>query len=221
LAADLIGLPGLNRLVAAGAVKVMTVAESYPCDPVAAARQVARFAAETRAALAAGYRGLRMAADCTELVAGARRRDAFARYEHQLDCYVSTHPLTALCLFDRARLGAAVAPELAAVHPLSQTAATPLRLFAAPGADVALAGEADALGVELLTCTLDRADLPRDGRPVLVDATGLTFIDHPALRALDSWAGRTGTALVMVNAGPLITCLAELVGLSHVRVLTR
>jgi hypothetical protein len=221
LRADLAGLPGLNRLVDTGAVKLMAVAESDAAHPVRAAEHIARIAGETEAALAEGYRGLRMAADCTTFAAGARKRDAFARFEHQLDCYVAAHPVTVLCLYDRSLLGAAATTELAAVHPLTQPAATPLRIFAGRGADLALAGEVDALGVALLERTLDRVQLPRDGRPVLVDATTLTFVDHLALRALDRWAVREDLALTVVNAGHLISRLAELVGLSHVRVVPR
>jgi anti-anti-sigma regulatory factor len=219
--ADLAGLPKLDRLLDAGTVELMSVRESYPSVPVTAAGQVARFAAATEAALADGFRGLRVAADCTALVSDGQRRDAFARYEHQLDRYVAAHPLALMCVYDRARLGADAAAELAAVHPLTRTALTPLHVFADPGADLALAGEVDALSVGLLQRTLDRTDLTCDGRPLLVNAAALTFIDHHALRALDTWAGRAGTRVIMVNAGQLIDRLAELVGLDHVQVVAR
>jgi anti-anti-sigma regulatory factor len=220
LRADLTGLPGLNRLLDTGALELMTLAGSYPSDPVVASKQVALLATATEAALADGYRGLRVAADCTALVAGGRRRDAFARYEHSLDCYASIHPLTVMCIYDGNRLGATATAELAAVHPLAQGAVTPLRVFADPGADLALAGEVDALSVELLQQSLDRTLIPRDGQPLLINAAGLTFIDHSSLRALDSWAGRTENRMIIVNADRLIGRLAELVVLNHLQVVT-
>ena len=221
LRADLAGLPKLDRLLDAGTVELVSVNESYPWGPVTPARQVARFAAATEAALADGYRGLRVAADCTAMVSDGQRRDAFARYEHQLDCYLVTHPLAVMCVYDRARLGADATAELAALHPLTRTAVTPLHVFADPGADLALAGQIDALSVGLLQRTLDRTEFIHGKRPLLVNATALTFIDHQALRALDTWAGRVGTRMVMVNAGQLIGRLAELVGLDHVQVVAR
>jgi anti-anti-sigma regulatory factor len=220
LRADLTGLPGLDRLLDTGALELMTLTESYPSDPVVAAEQVALLATGTEAALADGYRGLRVAADCTALVAGRRRRDPFARYEHLLDRYAAVHPLTAMCIYDGKRLGASATAELAAVHPLAQAAATPLRVFADPGADLALSGEVDALSVDLLQRSLERTLLTRDGQPLLINAAALTFIDHASLRALDTWAGRTATRMIIVNADRLIGRLAELVVLTHVQVVT-
>jgi len=126
-----------------------------------------------------------------------------------------------MCVYDRARLGADAVAELAAVHPLTRAAVTPLQVFADLGADVALAGEVDALSVGLLERTLDRTDLNCDGRPLLVNAAALSFKDHPALRALDTWAGRADSRVIVVNAGSLMGSLAVLVGLDHVQVVAR
>ncbi|GHG12437.1 MULTISPECIES: MEDS domain-containing protein [Amycolatopsis] len=70
---------GLER----GAVQVASVDEAYPTGAVVdPAGQVDLYAAATSEALAAGFTGLRVAADATSLVRTPAQVDAFARYEH-------------------------------------------------------------------------------------------------------------------------------------------
>jgi hypothetical protein len=71
----------------------------------------------TEQALSAGYRGLRVAADATDLARTRAQRDAFVRYEHLIDQGMADVPFSAMYAYDRRVLGEA-ASELACAHPI-------------------------------------------------------------------------------------------------------
>ena len=73
--ADLADLGDLDRLLAAGALHVLSARDVYGAGgPVDPERVVASVAAATEQALADGFRGLAVSADATELVAHPRSR---------------------------------------------------------------------------------------------------------------------------------------------------
>ncbi|PPK63243.1 MEDS domain-containing protein [Actinokineospora auranticolor] len=198
LTAQLRGVGGFDDAVDSGAAQVVALDGLYPSDrvldPVA---QVQVYAAATRAALAAGYRGLRVAADATDLVRGPARLAAFARYEHLADRYMAGHPFEGMCAFDRAALHPDDLARLACLHPDGHP--TPFRLHARTRAgDFALDGEVDGLTRDLLPWALEHAlpGVERDGE-LVVDATGLRFIDHRGLLTIAEHATRGGRTAVL------------------------
>jgi DcmR-like sensory protein len=101
--AELAPLERLEEARRPGAVEVLPVSGSYAGSArcVDSRTQVELYAADTRTAVAAGFTGLRVAADATMLVRTPAQLDAFARYEHQVDRYITLAPFSALCGYRR------------------------------------------------------------------------------------------------------------------------
>jgi anti-anti-sigma regulatory factor len=198
--------------------EVVTLHDQYPADAVIDPDAgLAAYARATEQALADGFTGLRVAADVTPLLLTPAQVDAFARYEAQVDRYMRTHPFTALCAFDRTRMGDEAVEQLACLHPDSDA---PFRLFAPhPGrGDAALAGEIDETTRPVFLQALERAAL-RPGRDELVlDGQDLAFIDHNSLLYLDAHARALGTTAVLRTALPSAVRLAGLLELTSLRV---
>jgi MEDS: MEthanogen/methylotroph, DcmR Sensory domain len=86
-------------------LRVVSIGEVYGTSGVVdPERQIAYYAAELRAALAAGDCGLRIVADNTSQVSSEPGLAAWRRYELLADQFAATHPATALCAFDARRL---------------------------------------------------------------------------------------------------------------------
>ncbi|MEU4746903.1 MEDS domain-containing protein, partial [Actinosynnema sp. NPDC023658] len=181
---------------------------------------VRTYAAATEAALAAGFTGLRVAADATPLVRTPAQLDAFARYEHLVDRYLATHPMEAMCAYDRTRLGDDVVAQIACLHPRSAEDAAPFHLHAhAPaGTSAVLDGELDLESHDLWPLALERADLPAGEDGIVIDATGLAFIDHRNLLALADHADRRGTTVVLRTPLSFPSHVLDVLGVTNVRV---
>ncbi|BCJ48888.1 hypothetical protein Asp14428_03630 [Actinoplanes sp. NBRC 14428] len=198
--------------------ELITLGDHYRLDGVVDPDEgVAAYAAVTERALAEGRTGLRVAADATPLVRTAAQLDAFARYEHRVDRYMRDHPFSALCGYDRRALGVAACDELACLHPESDAQ---FRLYATPAevADAGLAGELDDASRSLLALALDRAEPSPAAGELVIDATGLTFIDHNSLLDLDAYARRRGLTAVLRTRLFSAAHLAELLDLPSLRV---
>ena len=194
--AELERMPGARP----GAVEVMAVAQTYGAatGPVSPEALVATYAAATAEALAAGFTGFRAAADVTVLVSTPAQLDAFARYEHRVDRWMTAAPFTAMCGYDRAELGDLAVAQLACLHPGGTAAATLFRVHAARDADLVLSGELDLTTVDLFARALERTGALTGGRAeVVVDATGLRFVDHRNLFALAGTAHHHGCTAVL------------------------
>lgn len=204
-----------------GAARIVTPESTYAdIDGTDPAAQVRTYEAATEAALAAGYAGLRVVADATGLVDTPERLDAFARYEHLADRYMSGRPMSAMCAFDRRILGDRTIAELACMHPVTNVEEALFRLYAdAPGeGHAALAGELDAANHDLFRTVLERADpRPVDGRLVLA-ADELRFVDHHCLFLLRDHARRLGATIILRTPHSAAARLAELLDLPEVRV---
>ena len=200
LRADLEDLDGIDELLATGACSVISLGDIYregTPEPVA---QVGAYAAQTQDALAAGFTGLRVAADATELVLAPGAGDRFLQYEHLIDrAMASGLPFAAMCGYDAERVARDRLAELAFVHPLAHATAAPFSLHAGERALLALRGEIDAMWVADLERVLARVlhDLP--GPLVQIDCTDLRFLDHRAVAALDEAAARSGVELWLVD----------------------
>lgn len=204
----------------ADTVRVVSCADAYPggaaIDP---ATQVEAYVAATAEALAAGFTGLRVVADVTDLVRTGEQRAAFARYEYVIGRHLRTAPVRAVCAFDRLELGDRAVAELAVLHETGHRPGVTFSLRPGPTPDTAiLDGNLDLGAEELFATALGHTDLePVDG-VVTVDAARLTFVDHRSLLALQRYAGSRGTAVVVRTRLAVAARIAELLELPRVRV---
>lgn len=207
---------GLGALCDRGDVEVRSLEDWYvqADDPGA---QVAVYARAAREAVAAGYTGLRVAVEATDLVHTATQRETFARYEHLVDRCLLDEPFTAMCGYDGAELGEHAA-ELACLHPRTSPGAASFQWWAANRDDMGLSGEIDVASVDLFDLALART-MPLLARPRLaVDAHELAFIDHRGLLTLERHALAADMALSLHTDASAVHRLASLLDLKAVRV---
>lgn len=219
LARRLDRLPGLDAALRRRALRLLPVEDAYRHDEVVdPEKQVRAYAAATGDALAAGYTGLRVFAEATMLVRSPAQREAFTRYEHLIDHWMRRHPMSAVCAYDRRELSEAAIAELACMHP-ETNAEVLFRLHAGGGdAVVELAGELDPSNHRLFAAALDRADPRPVGGRLVLDATGLRFVDHRSLLHLGEHARRHDATVVLRTARSNAARLVELLDLDEVRV---
>ena len=220
--AGLAGLDGIQDAIRRGAVQIRSLAERYTGgDVIDPERQVAAYAAATRSALAAGFTGLRVVAEATRLVGSAERLDAFARYESLIDRYMAGNPFSALCGYNRAELGDDAIAQIACLHPNANSGATPFHLHASRGAEAGeleLSGELDMVSRELFPVALRRSDPRPTAGELVIDATGLGFLDHNSMLAISDLAERREATVVLRTSAPLPARLIEILDLRTVRV---
>ncbi|HUZ57122.1 MAG TPA: MEDS domain-containing protein [Streptosporangiaceae bacterium] len=155
------------------ALQVMSTAEVYGSvgivDP---ARQRETFASLLTEALAAGFTGIRVAADNTPLVIGEERLRAWTSWEVVADRFIAENQVTGLCAFDQDRVDISRLRHLATLHPLS-SASSPVpqfRLFSDAGA-LRVEGQLDSVAVTQLWLALDNLP-PETG--VVIDLESAT-----------------------------------------------
>lgn len=215
LRASLDGMAELDALVASGAVELHDVSAMYASG---SALQADAYVEATWRAVADGYRGLRIAADATDLVVDPGDRHAFVRYEHVIDRLMADGlPFTALCAYDKRRLGPDAVDEVACVHPLTHGTGATFRLHAGDDADLVLAGEIDTLDECPLATALDRV-LAGCGPSVTIDCTALDFIDHRGLIAIDRAATRAGVRVILRNVRQVVAWMAGILAFPSVEV---
>jgi hypothetical protein len=216
------GIDGIDDLLDRGAAAVLPVREVYPGDDASPEAQVASYRAATEAAIADGYRGLRVAAEATTLVSGPRIRESFSRYEHLVDRAMRSTPFAALCGYDRSRLDDDAVLEIACMHPLAREGASPFQVFAPIGADLGLTGQVDTMASPAFARALQRTGLDHaDLAMIDVDASGLDFVDHNAILELER-LGRSQAATVVLRDAPSVAGrLVELLDLQQVEVEVR
>ena len=214
--ADLAGLGDLDRLLAAGAVRVLSGRDVYgvggPVDPE---RVVASVATATEQALADGFGGLAVSADATELVGTPVQKDAFARCEFLVDRYMASHPLSALCGYGL-ELGNDTVAEFALLHTPSPSNEALLQVFGCADGVIGLAGGCDPVDVATLGRVLPRLRTA-DGPALVVDMAGVEQVDHRLLLTLDRYARENGVALSLRSAPPLAARLMELLPVSSLQ----
>jgi hypothetical protein len=114
---------GLAEVAGPHALQVASIAEVYRASRVVdALSQRATFARALADALAAGYSGIRVAADNTPLVTDEDRLAAWIRWEVVADHFMSENQVTGLCAFDREKVDVDRLRHLATLHPLSSAA---------------------------------------------------------------------------------------------------
>jgi len=213
--------PRLDRALDEGDLQVTSVGSTYAESAVVEPdEQVDRYAAATDEAIAAGYAGLRVAAEATPLVRTAPQLSAFTRYEHLIDRYMTTRPFSALCGYDRGVLGEDTIDRLAIMHAHANSDTAGFRLHGSPLPDcaAALGGQLDLCGADHLDSALDLADLPVHDGTITLDGTGLEFVDHRNLITLTEHARSRGATLVLRTAHRGVARIVDLLGLDNVRV---
>ena len=180
--------------------------------------QVQALAAATEDALAAGFMGLRVAAEATSLVRTPHQLDAVARYEHLVDRYTTNQPLSVLCGFNRAELGEQTIAQLACLHPTVNDGAPLFRLYASTYAAASLSGELDVTSLGLFPMALRWADLRPTAGEMVIDASELAFIDHRSLLALAEHARSWDATAVLLADLPSAARMIEILDLKEVRV---
>ncbi|ONI92149.1 hypothetical protein ALI22I_05645 [Saccharothrix sp. ALI-22-I] len=221
LLAELQGIDGIDEAWRRGAVRVASLTDTHSIDtPVEPTAQVRAYVAATAEALAAGFTGLRVAAEATPLVRTAAQLEAFVRYEHLVDQYIAAHPFSAMCAYNAGELGDSVIEQLACLHPNTNQDTIGFRLHGSSNGaySASLHGELDLSTANLFIAALHRIELPlRDGE-LVIDATGLDFIDHGSLLRLHDHAQRRAATLVLhtSHAGP--ARIAQALDLADVRV---
>lgn len=202
-----------------GAAQVTSLDSAYDIA-LDSGEQVRRYAAATQRALTAGFTGFRVAADCTAVVRTPEQLDAFARYEHSVDEFMVRHPFSAMCAYDRRRLGDRAVAHLACLHPTTNVGPPGFRLHTTSRGIPAVSGELDFSTEDLLTAALARVDLRPDGDRLVIDASGLQFIDHSSLMQFARYAERQRARLVLRTSCPFAARIVETLGLPNVQLET-
>jgi len=164
-------------------IKIAGIADVYGesgiVDPVV---QRATFADALADALAAGFSGIRVAADNTPLVTDETRLAAWIRWEHAADRFMADNPVTGLCAFDGQRVDVNQLRHLSTLHPLSASAdpEPQFRMYSDDGS-LCLEGHVDSFTVAQLPIALEV--LPR-GTSVLIDLSVATLMSRVPLNGL-------------------------------------
>jgi MEDS: MEthanogen/methylotroph, DcmR Sensory domain/STAS domain len=207
--ADLADLSDLDRLLAAGALHVLSARDVYGAGgPVDPERVMAFVATATEQALADGFGGLAVSGDATEQVGTPAQRDAFARYEFLVDRYMASHPLVALCGYGL-ELGNDTVTEFALLHAPGPSNEATFQVFGCADGGIGLAGEFDPVGVAALGRVLPRLR-SAEGGAVVVDMAGVEYVDHRLLLMLDRYARGSGIAVSLRSAPLFAARLMEL-----------
>lgn len=219
LTEDLRGVDGLDAGLRTGAVRVVSLDATYPVgaviDPDA---QVLAYAEATESALAAGFAGLRVAADCTPLVRTPEQLASFAQYEHRVDHYMAERPFSAVCAYSTAEVDDEAFAQLACMHPGTNSPLPGFRLHGAGHHVTALGGELDLRNEQLFALALERSAPRPHGGSLVLDAGGLEFLDHRALLRLSAYAAGLRTTVVLHAPWPGAATLIDLLDLTNVHV---
>jgi ABC-type transporter Mla MlaB component len=215
-------LTGVDRLVADGTLRLMTLAEAYAATgSFSAERQLEFYDGATRRALAEGYAGLRVVAELTALAEHPQRHSELLRWEHLADRYMVEGPgMTAMCAY-RGDLPPAALADVTSVHPAASapTGMPQFRLFFDDDRLV-LAGSIDVSEADRLARLLAGS---RPGPALLLDLSRLGFVDVAGCRVIARWAGDLcghGVAVEIRGASRLFRRVWDLLELSAVASVT-
>jgi len=181
-----------------GRLRMVDVGEAY--RPLleggagSAAGQLDAFRRDLDTALAAGWSGLRVAADNTAVLAGTDELERrWLAWEQLTDRWQSLMPVTGVCYFDRRRVPSQRLGRVAGLHPLcGGITGPPLRVYhdTDPAGPTVLvldgaveAFDEDRLRELLRTEVAQAADQP-GGAAVTVDLGRVTYLHHRGLQAL-------------------------------------
>lgn len=221
-ALDALGMDSAG-LRAEGALVVADAEAAYlPGGAFDADARIAVYERLVLAALADGYTGLRVAADVPPALREITASGSWPSYELRADLLAARLPFTALCCYDRQWWAPDDVAPIAAVHALAfgpEGAAghCGFRLHSGPDGAIALDGELDMAGSELLGRLLRSASAEMSGG--LLDVSGLRFVDIVGLRAVAdaaiALADLTSRPAVIRGASPAFVRLWHLLGLQE------
>ncbi len=201
-------LGDVERMVDSGMLQLFQLGDLYRVgEAVDPEVQIATYMAAVDAALAEGYKGLRVAAEVTDLVSAPQTWAAHLRWESAADRVLAPRSVSALCGYRRDALPPQLLADLAAVHPAANAAAKapPFHLFGEDG-ELVLCGEVDLFSSDALERILDAA--AGEGEPASLNLEALEFIDHHGVEALARHGCRVR------NAPPVVDRLRRLLELN-------
>ena len=173
----------LANVVGPDQLRISSVAETYgSAGTIDPQRQLALFIGELDAAKAAGYTGVRVAADNTSLVGDEKLMKAWIQWEIIADHTVAGKEFTGLCAFNKEKVGSSQLRQLAAVHPLS-SASGPVpqyRLFS-DGRAMRIEGRVDSHAITQLWLALETLPVRAD---VVVDLATARLMSPGVLAGL-------------------------------------
>ena len=204
---------GAVEAVGGGAVEVVDFGSVYGSGGVDTPATSARVRSVLAGALQQGFSGLRAVGLLTEAVRDPREREAFAAWEHAVGRWQSAAPVATACSFDRSVLGEVAVHDLACLHPraLGSGLPVPFRLYFRHGRLV-LDGEVDSFGAALLRRAVAHVT-PVPGERLVIDARGLTFVNHRGLEALVEGLARPAGGLTLLGTNALPGLLRDRFGI--------
>lgn len=220
LLADLTGVDDAEDLARRGDLLLLPVRQAYaPAGWLDPSERIEGYRAAAHQALAAGYTGLRIAANATAIAADPALRDDFVRYEHLVDGMISSEPLLALCAYDERTVDPRTLAGLRGTHPLHRRGAdVDLAVFARGDRNATVvAGEVDIATLDLLHLALDELVAAEGSADIVLDLGSLDFIDAAGLGAIALAADRLadqGRRLVLDGAGPVVERCWSILGYS-------
>lgn len=166
-------------------------------------------------ALEQGWTGLRAVTMLTQPATEPFLRQALGGWEHALGQWQSFRPVASVCCFDRSVLGDKAVQEFACLHPRVVTTgpAAPFRLYFRAG-QLVLDGEVDSFSAPLLAQAL-RHVRAAPGERLLIDARGLSFINHRGLAALVEGLAQRSGGVTLLGAPALVTRLRPNLGVGE------
>lgn len=205
---DMSAVRRLRNIAGAGAIDVASVTEIYGTsgvvDPPA---QRAVFASVLADSLAAGFSGIRVAADNTSLVREEGARMAWMDWEAVADDFIAGNSVTGLCGFDGRLLPPGVLGGLASMHPLTEAAIPPPRYrIYRDGPALWLTGDPDRAAMTWVRRAL--AHLPARCA-LVVDLLSARKIDEAVLASLRRLA-EEGASVTIRGTRTVIGLIADL-----------
>jgi hypothetical protein len=204
------GLADVEGLIERGTLTLTSVDEAYAAADEPGVQR-AQFERMTAQAIADGYAGLCVVADNSRLAAGDDEEfAAWLAWESTADEMQATGPVTGICYFDLDRVPAPRLKALAAMHLVRSEGfpAPPFQLYFDAGA-LRVHGELDSFGLDEVRRVVAAA---LSVAPHELDISGVTFINHRALIALDQMA-RAGVPVRLRGATPLARRIWQMINL--------
>ncbi|TVT49903.1 hypothetical protein FNH05_16485 [Amycolatopsis rhizosphaerae] len=211
--------PWLSGSLDDPAIHWVSAEQMYPAgwcaDPM---NQVRRYIAATEAALADGFSGLRVIAEATAAGRIPEQIEPLARYEHRVDRYMARHPLSALCGLRRAEVPPESVEQIASLHPVASPGAAQFHFYTNEEGVLAISGELDGEAAVAFALALRRAETAAPSGELVVDARGLTFLDHRNLSTLAALAARKEVTVLVRTGNPAVGRLIELLNVRGISV---
>jgi anti-anti-sigma regulatory factor len=194
--------------------EVLELRQDFGRGPIDVAATLQSLDTVLGGALDQGCTGLRVVALLTQIAIDPGLRQSLAAWEHALGEWQSVRPVAWACSFDRAALGDKAVHELACLHPRVVTSgpAVPFQLYFR-GGQLVLEGEIDSFSAPLLSQALAHVRAV-PGERLMIDARGLTFVNHRGVVALVDGLARRCGGVTLLGGPPLVHRLCIGMGVS-------